>query len=126
MNAKPVWLVVLAALCLLILTACGGGQGDGADSALIRKGKLVFQANCSACHSTSPNVNIVGPSMSGIAERGGEIVAGMDARAYLEQSILDPGAYLSEGFNNMMPDTYGSSISEEDLDALITYIMTIE
>jgi len=126
MTAKRNWLVVLAALSLLILTACGGGQGDGADSALIQKGKLVFQANCSACHSTSPNVNIVGPSMSGIAERAGEIVAGMDSRAYLEQSILDPGAYLSEGYKNLMPDTYSSSLSEEDLDALITYLLTIE
>ena len=126
MNRKFIWLFVLTALSLLILSACGGGQEAGADSALIQQGKLVFQANCSACHSTSPGVTIVGPSLAGIATRAGEMVSGLDARAYIEQSILDPGATLTEGFKNLMPDTYGNSISDENLDALIAYILTIE
>ena len=125
MNSKLIWVFVLTVLCLLILSACGGGQEDGADSALIQQGKLGFQANCSACHSTSPGVTIVGPTLAGIATRAGETVSGLDARAYLEQSILDPGATLTEGFKNLMPDTYGKSISEENLDALITYMLTI-
>ena len=70
MNSKLIWVFVLTVLCLLILSACGG-QEDGADSALIQQGKLVFQANCSACHSTSPGVTIVGPSLAGIATRAG-------------------------------------------------------
>ena len=126
MNPKFAWLVVLAALSLLILSACGGGQDDGADSALIQQGKLIFQANCSACHSTSPDVTIVGPTLAGIATRAGEMVSGLDARAYLEQSIIDPGATLTEGFKNLMPDTYGNSLSEEDLDALISYMLTLD
>ena len=126
MNRRVTWLVLMAALSLLILTACGGGQGDGPDSAQIQQGKLVFQANCSACHSTSPDVTIVGPSLSGIATRAGELVSGLDARAYIEQSILDPGAYLTEGFKNLMPDTYGNSISKDDLEALVTYMLTFD
>jgi len=126
MNAKLAWLVALAALSLLMLAGCSGGQGDGADSALIQQGKLVFQANCSACHSTTPGVTIVGPTLAGIATRAGEIVSGLDARAYLEQSIIDPGAYLTEGFKNLMPDTYGNSISEKNLDALISYMLTFD
>jgi len=126
MNPKFAWLVVLAAFSLLILSACGGGLDDGADSALIQQGKLIFQANCSACHSTSPDVTIVGPTLAGIATRAGEMVSGLDARAYLEQSIIDPGATLTEGFKNLMPDTYGNSLSEEDLDALISYMLTFD
>lgn len=126
MNRRFVWLVVLTALSLFILSACGGGEGDGADSALIQQGKLVFQANCSACHSTTPGITIVGPTLAGIATRAGEVVSGLDGRAYLEQSILDPGAYLTEGFKNLMPDTYGNSISDEDLEALISYMLTLD
>jgi len=126
MNRRMLWLVVLAALSLLILTACGGGQGDEPDSAQIQQGKLVFQANCSACHSTSPSVTIVGPSLAGIATRAGDMVSGLDARAYLEQSVLEPGAYLTEGFKDLMPDTYGNSISKDDLEALVTYMLTID
>ena len=126
MNRRMIWLVVLAALSLLILTACGGGQGDEPDSAQIQQGKLVFQANCSACHSTSPSVTIVGPSLAGIATRAGDMVSGLDARAYLEQSVLEPGAYLTEGFKDLMPDTYGNSISKDDLEALVTYMLTID
>ena len=126
MNRRMIWLVVLAALSLLILTACGGDQGDEPDSAQIQQGKLVFQANCSACHSTSPSVTIVGPSLAGIATRAGDMVSGLDARAYLEQSVLEPGAYLTEGFKDLMPDTYGNSISKDDLEALVTYMLTID
>jgi hypothetical protein len=53
-------------------------------------------------------------------------VSGLDARAYIEQSILEPGAYINEDFQNLMPNTYANSITDEDLESLIAYLMTFE
>ena len=129
MKANFLWLISLITLSMLLLSACGG-QGNSnltpEQEAVLQRGELVFQANCSACHSTSVDVKIVGPSLAGIASQAGEIISGTDARSYIEQSILEPGAYLSEGYQNLMPDSYSSSLSKDDLEALVDYLMTFE
>jgi hypothetical protein len=64
--------------------------------------------------------------MLGLASRAGSMVDGLDARKYIEQSIIEPGAFLNEGFNNLMPATYVNSLSEDDLSALVEYLLTFE
>ena len=130
MKPKTLWLLSLTALTLFILSACGTQNSNAgsspSDEAKIQRGELVFLANCSACHSTTIDLVIVGPSMMGIASRSDGIVSGLDARAYIEQSILEPGAYINEDFQNLMPNTYANSITDEDLESLIAYLMTFE
>lgn len=90
------------------------------------KGKEVFNHHCAACHALSPNTIIVGPSLAGIAVRAGERVPGMDAKTYLQTSILKPDAYLVEGFpNSMLPDL-AKRLSSEDFDALVAYLLTLK
>ncbi len=126
MNPKPIWLISLAVIAILTLSACGSQGSNGSNEADLQRGKLVFQANCSACHSTTPGAVIVGPSLAGLANRAGDKVEGLDARGYIEQSIVEPGAYINEGFQNQMPDTYKNSLTEEDLNALVAYLMTFD
>ncbi len=101
-------------------------ETDPVNAALIETGKTVFNANCSACHSTTSQDTLVGPSIIGLASRAGGIVDGLDAHGYIEQSILEPSAYINEGFQNLMPATYGISLSDEDLNALVEYLLTFE
>jgi nitric oxide reductase subunit C len=123
-------LLISAALSLvLILASCGQiveSEQPAVDPALLEIGETVFQANCSGCHSPNYDVVLVGPTMLGLATRAESTIEGMDAYTYIEQSILDPGAYLNEGFLDMMPPTYSNSLSEEELDALMVYLMTFD
>jgi mono/diheme cytochrome c family protein len=126
---KRIVLLAAALVVALALTACGGDQevaDTGLDPETLATAQRLYQANCLACHSDKADVVLVGPSMVGLAERAGEMVPGLDARAYIEESILDPEAYLNEGYNNLMPATYGAIFSEEELDALVDYLMTFE
>jgi mono/diheme cytochrome c family protein len=128
MRPRSFLILCLVGLSIFVLSACGGDSSGApaADEAVIQRGKLVFQANCSACHSTGSDIVLVGPSLAGIAAKAGDKVVGLDARGFIEQSILEPAAYIEDGFQNMMPDTYGNSLSREDLDAVIAYIMNLK
>jgi len=91
------------------------------------RGQAVFSATCSRCHSTIEDSVVVGPSMAGIASRAGERIPGMDARAYITQSILEPDAYIVEGFSgNLMPKNLSEELEEEDIEALVAYLLTLE
>lgn len=82
---------------------------------------------CSVCHSVEPGVELVGPNLAGVARRAGSRVPGLDSEEYLRQSILDPNAYIVEGFrSNLMLDIYEDSLSEDEIDALVAYLLTLD
>jgi hypothetical protein len=59
-----------------------------------------------------------------MGERAAERVAGQSAEEYLHESIVDPGAYVVEGFSNIMPPNSGEKFSDEELQDLIAYMLT--
>src|SRR5690606_32112895 len=92
---------------------------------------------CQACHSTQPGVNMAGPSLAGLASRAAEIIASpdytgdaTDVEGYIRESIVAPSAYLlpgamySAGGMSFMPNTYADTLSEEQLDDLVAYLMS--
>lgn len=109
----------------MLLVACGGETPTLSDPALIR-GQRVFKRDCATCHSTKPGVNLVGPSMDGIASRAGTREEGMDSKGYLQLSIIKPSEYVVDGFVDQMPATFGSSLTEEELENVIAYLLTLE
>ena len=92
----------------------GGGGGDG-DS-----GEAVFTtAGCGGCHAFSPAGTDaqVGPSLDGVDPGG----APLDE--FLRESIVDPNADVAQGYQpDVMPATYESSLTDEQLDALVQYL----
>ena len=50
----------------------------------------------------------------------------MSAEEYLRQSILDPNAYIVEGFEpDMAPPNFAEILSDEQVDDLIAFLMTL-
>ncbi len=121
----PGFLMLITVFCLSMCTT-QPGKPTPTENPLIRRGREVFAVNCASCHATSPDTVIVGPSLSGIASRAKTRVADLDARQYIERSILRPDAYLVVGFQNIMPSGFGKKLSGEELDAVVIYLMTLE
>ncbi|NUM46992.1 MAG: cytochrome c, partial [Anaerolineales bacterium] len=95
-------------------------------SPLETKGQAVFNLHCATCHSTSPDTVIVGPSLAGIATRGGTQVEGMDLTTYIQTSILKPNAFLVPGFpDSMLPDI-AKQLTGEEFDAVVAYVLTLK
>ncbi|MDL1902311.1 cytochrome c [Anaerolineae bacterium CFX9] len=79
--------------------------------------------SCSTCHALNDS-QIVGPGIAGIAARAQSRQEGMSAAEYLYISIIEPGAYVVQGFQNVMPDIYERSLSEAQIRDLIAYLLT--
>jgi nitric oxide reductase subunit C len=117
-------------LALTLVTACGGG-GESASGAvdgeeLFRASVLADQAGCITCHSLTPDRVLVGPSMAGIGTRAGSRVGGVSAREYLRESIVDPDAYVVDGFQpGRMPSNWDEALSGREIDAIVEYLETL-
>jgi mono/diheme cytochrome c family protein len=83
-------------------------------------GRQVFLVHgCVVCHEQAHTA----PSLTGLAERAGERVDGLDAEAYIRQSVREPQAFLVPGYAGpvKMPTL---NVSDAELDALATYLLT--
>jgi hypothetical protein len=81
--------------------------------------------------SQSPNraIDIVdgsedhGPSPQVISTRAGDRVAELSATEYFRQSVMEPRAYVVEGYANMgLMNSY--LLGEEEVDDLVAFLLT--
>jgi cytochrome c oxidase subunit 2 len=95
-------------------------SGGGADA-----GKALFASNsCGGCHTlkAAGAAGKVGPDLDRLPAfaKG----PGQPLDAFIRESIVKPDAYVQKGFPpGVMPKTYGSSLSKEQLDALVKYLV---
>jgi len=86
----------------------------------------VFLAKgCTACHTIQgvpAAVGVVGPNLTNVASNAGGRT-GLAAKGYILQSILDPGAFIVDGFAPAMPA--GLVTEGAELDALVQYLLTL-
>jgi mono/diheme cytochrome c family protein len=55
------------------------------------------------------------------------MVSGQSAEAYLRESIVDPDAYVVEGFTpGIMPSNYRTQLSDEQITDLVVYLMSLD
>ncbi len=92
---------------------------------------------CVSCHSLSEGQILVGPSMFGIATHAGQRVPGQDAATYLRNSILHPSDFIvpapegrtyvdGSGASLMQTQNYDQKLSEENINNLVAYLLTLE
>ncbi len=107
------------------MTTTTGAAGAGLT--LAQQGEQTFKAlGCNACH-LNPNSAVKVPDLtktwgSEIPLEGGGTVKGDEA--YIRESILNPGAKIHAGYQNLMPP-YQGQVSEEQLVQLIAYIKSL-
>jgi mono/diheme cytochrome c family protein len=100
--------------------------GDAARGAALFSGSQTapdgVALGCQACHSVDGSL-LVGPSMLGVS---GRVPAGYDSpEAYLHEAIVQPCAYVVQGFDCVMPQTYGDRLDAQGLADLIAYLLTL-
>ncbi len=93
-------------------------------------GRRVFEsstAGCTVCHSVEPGIELVGPNLAAVASRAGARVPGMSEEEYLRQSIVDPDAFIVEGYRpGQMLDTYQEILTEDEISGLVAYLMSLD
>lgn len=125
-------LMLMLTLILVVgLVACGGEPAGGgsvdAGKQLLAQGSIGSQAGCMTCHSLEPGVTLVGPSLARIGAEAGSRVSGLSAEEYVRQSILEPGDYVVEGFGGgIMPGGYGIELTDEQVDDLVAYLLSLK
>lgn len=113
-----------------MLVACGGtavsAEPTPTLSPEVIAGRSVFTRECASCHSTAPDTIIVGPSLAGIATHATARVPGQDAPTYLLTSIVSPTDFTVPGYENLMPENFAKTLTGEEIDALVAYMLTLE
>jgi len=96
-----------------------------APAATSDRGALLFATKgCIGCHTHAsfPNARMqVGPNLTGLPDRAATRVADLDARAYVRQSLRDPGAYRVPGYQVAMPDLH---LSDAEIEALTAFLLS--
>jgi cytochrome c551/c552 len=82
---------------------------------------------CIVCHSLEPDKNLVGPSLAGIATYAQSAVTGMSAADFLHQAIVEPDKHIMEGYPaGVMYQGYGKDLPQEDIKALVAFLLTLK
>lgn len=149
---KMNFLVAVLAIAVM-LAACGGGSSAPAAPAAqqpapaaggdVNNGKALFSqsvlagnAGCITCHSLEAGKVLVGPTMAGIGTRAASTVPGQTAEEYLRESIANTNAFLAKGCNandpqvqcaaGIMPQDWPQKLSEQQIDDLVAYLLTLK
>lgn len=128
-SAQPVMAWVLFGTPTRTATPPGGvAPSPTPPAGSVEDGKTLFNttAACSTCHSTTPGEWLVGPSLAGIATRAGEKRAGLSAQDYLRGVIYSPDEnVIPQAIPGIMPRTYSSTLSQEQIEDIVAYLMTL-
>lgn len=108
--------------------AAGAPSGDAAN------GEVLFntfyeQTNfaCATCHYVDQETQLIGPGLLNISVRGETRVEGESALEYIHNSIVNPSAYVVEGYpDGLMPQVYAEIFTEEEISDIIAYLFTLK
>lgn len=125
-------LIAIYALALLVLAGCASAsagledlpEGDAERGAALFTQSVNGAPACSSCH-TLDGIALVGPNLEGFAARAETQVPGMSAEAYAHASIVQPAAFLVNGFGNSMYNQYAQRLSQQEIADLIAYLLTL-
>jgi cytochrome c oxidase subunit II len=93
-------------------------QKDAAAAAGSVQGKTLFTQQCGTCHTLADagTTAEVGPNLD-------EALKGQNAE-FIRESIVEPNKEVAPGFQpDVMPATFGESLSQQQLDSLVEYLL---
>lgn len=89
--------------------------------------ELVTRNACTTCHSADGS-QLQGPTFQGLWGSVSEIEDGQTVTVdenHIRESILEPGAKISSGYQPVMPP-YAGTLNDRQIDAIIEYIKTLQ
>ena len=92
-------------------------EAEAADGGQPVSGNAVFEEQgCGSCHALADagTSGATGPDLD-------RVLRGED-EDFIRESIVDPSAEITEGFQDLMPKDYEDTLSKEELDALVEYL----
>src|SRR5574337_1778260 len=99
--------------------------GNVTPEQLVKAGEEIFhgKGTCEVCHAIGRK-GTRAPDLAGVGARAATRKPGMSAKAYLLESLLDPGAYLVEGYPNIMPkvDRPPIGLNRSELWAVVAFL----
>jgi mono/diheme cytochrome c family protein len=116
-------IVVLLAGATVAVYALDLETGQEPVTAASIDGQTVFLTKgCTGCHTRAGvSEGFVGPDLTALADRAGDRVQGLSAEEYVRQSVLDPQAYIVDGYGSQMPVL---PVDTGELDALVEYLLS--
>jgi cytochrome c oxidase subunit 2 len=99
--------------------------GSGSESLASSGEKLFEYLACANCHRTDKPGRC--PNLVGLFGTSAQLTTGESVNAdeaYIRESILNPGAKIVAGYQNIMP-TFQGQVTEEELLQLIEYIKSL-
>jgi mono/diheme cytochrome c family protein len=101
--------------------------GNVTPQQLTAAGEKLFRekGQCTTCHGIGRAGR--GPDLAGVGARAGTRRPGTKAAAYIVESLLKPGAFVVEGFPNIMPDVSRPPIglNRSELWATTAYLQSL-
>lgn len=102
--------------------------GNVTPEQLVQAGEGIFKGKgtCEICHRIGQK-GTRAPDLAGIGAAAAKRKPGMTARAYIIESLLDPGAHLVEGYPNIMPkvDRPPIGLNRSELWALSAFLESL-
>lgn len=129
-NAAPVEEEVVLTLADLsdeeIFAGLDSAVADIAMNPDLAAAQTLSLANgCTGCHNLDPNVAGAGPTWYNVGNTAITRIDGVSPANYLYQSIVATNDYIVSGFQaNIMPQTFGETLSSEDLGNLVGYLLS--
>jgi cytochrome c oxidase subunit 2 len=87
-------------------------------------GLAAFQKyGCASCHTLTAAgaTGTIGPDLDKLKQYAAQAHRG-PLTAFIKESIVNPGAYLQPGYQNLMPSTFGKQIPAGQLNQLVQYL----
>lgn len=115
--------------------AAAGASVDGDPvngDALFHEVRAEVGFACATCHNPASTQRLIGPGLQGIGERAATRVEGLTAVEYIHNSILHPNDHIAPSEDggpaypsNLMPQIYETVWTEQQLNDIIAYLLTL-
>jgi mono/diheme cytochrome c family protein len=105
----------------------GNDEGALASAGLAqaKSGEQIFTAaGCAGCHTFSPagSNGTIGPDLNDLKAAAGKYAKGKTPEEYVQESIVQPDAFIVPGFGNAMPSFQGR-LTDKQVQTLVEYLL---
>jgi len=102
--------------------------GNVTPAQLVKAGEEIFhgKGTCEICHRIGQK-GTRAPDLAGVGARAAKTKPGMSGKQYIIESLLQPGAYIVEGYPNIMPavDKPPIALNRSELWALSAFLESL-